>query len=439
MNLLRLKNTRHSNFFAGINLLSRKIFWMIAFLFFSAIVSLLLWMSASSIAQGGTTFSGRLIDTEGNPIPHITIYIRRYEGPNQDRSKEPDDSLQTRTDAKGRFDFSGIVYDSLQLDISGTSKIGYQINVLSVEFGEITLYPDRGWHWSSVKFALEPAVRMENVIITADIRIRPKIRTRVVYADGTPLANTEIYVYRETNPFWGNNRGSGQLIERTDAEGYFVEYLYTVTDQPERYITLAVEHQGLFAKAIPFVYEGSVDLVLTLNGNPKPLTEPLLERSERFSALAAYLEPLPVWVVNPVNGHVYKKTRSQTIKEAMAQATAEGGYLVAINDESEETWLQHVFGNGKFWIGLSDAKKEGQWQWHSGEPVNYTNWGTYEPEGGNSEDRDYVRTKHFGWGWETTTAGIFETPENPQNRSTHLERAILEKVVMPLRTPSDQN
>ena len=439
MKPLDLKNRLHPRFLMCVNLSYQKIFWCTSLLFLFLITFFALWISALSIAQGGTILSGRLIDTEGNPIPRVTIYMRRYEGPNQDRPEGPNDSLRTLTDAKGRFAFSNILYDFRKLDIDGTSRTGYQINVLSVEFGEIALYPDRNWHWSSVKFALESGVRMENVVITADIRIRPKIRTRVVYADGTPLTNTEIYAYRQTNPFLGNNRGSSQLIERTDAEGYFVEYLYTVTDQPKHYITLAVQHQGLFAKAVPFVSEGSVDLVLTLNGKPKPLTEPPLEHSERFSALAAYLEPPPIWVVNPANGHAYKRTHRQTLKEAMAQATAENAYLVAINDESEETWLQHVFGNGKFWIGLSDAEEEGRWQWHSGEPVIYTNWGTYRPEGGNSEDKDYVRTGHFGWRWETTTAGIFETPENPQKRSTFLERAILEKVAMPLRTPSDRN
>lgn len=436
MNLLRLKNTCHSNFFAGINLSSRKIFWIISFLFLSAIVSFLLWMSASSIAQWGTTFSGRLIDMKGNPISHIAISIWPYEGPGQDRSEVQDNALRTVTDAKGRFAFPNILYDSLKLHIDGTSKIGYQINVLSVEFGEITLYPDRGWHWSSVKFDLEPGVKMENVIITADIRIRPKIRTRVVYADGTPLTNTKIDMYMQTNPFVGNNTAGSHLIEQTDAEGYFVEYLYTVTDQPERYITLAVEHQGLFTKAVPFVYEGDVDLVLTLNGNPKPLTEPPLEHSKRFSALAAYLEPPPVWVVNPANGHAYKRTHSQTIKEAIAQATTEKAYLVAINDETEEKWIKHVFGKRRHWIGLSDAEEEGQWQWHSGEPVNYTRWGTYESEGGNSDAKDYVMTGHFGWGWEVTaeTYGI-----NPQDRRPRLERAILEKVTMPRKTLSDQN
>ena len=437
MNLLRLKNTRPSNFFADTNLSYQKIFWMISLLFLFLMVSLLLWMSASSVAQESTTFSGRLIDTEGNPISGITIYIRHNKGPNHDGSEGPDDSLQTRTDAKGRFAFPNILYDSLKLDIDGTSKIGYEINVLSVEFGEIALYPDRGWHWSSVNFDLEPGVKMGNVIITADTRIRPKIRTRVVYADGTPLANTEIYAHRETDRFVGNKRGSGQLIKRTDADGYFVEYL-SVINQPEYYVTLAVEHQGLFAKAIPFIVEGNVDLVLTLNGNPKPLTELPVEHSKRFSALAAYLEPPPVWVVNPANGHAYKRTHSQTIKEAIAQATAEGAYLVAINDEAEEKWLQHVFGKGRHWIGLSDAEEEGQWQWHSGEPVNYTRWGTYEPEGGNSDAKDYVMTGHFGWGWEVT-AETYETIRGSQDPRPRLERAILEKGTISFKTPPDPN
>ena len=41
-----------------------------------------------------------------------------------------------------------------------------------------------------VNFALDPGVKMENIVITADIRKRPKLTTRVVYADGTPAANS---------------------------------------------------------------------------------------------------------------------------------------------------------------------------------------------------------------------------------------------------------
>ena len=303
MNLLRLKNTRPSNFFRDTNLPYQKIFWLFAFLFLFLIVPLLLWMSASSVAQESTTFSGRLIDTEGNPISGITIYIRHNKGPNHGGSRGPDDSLQTRTDAKGRFAFPNIVYDSLKLEINGTSKIGYEINVSSVEFGEIALYPDRGWHWSSVKFDLELGVKMENVIITAAVRTRPKIRTRVVYADGTPLANTEIYVYRRTNRFARRPGGSSRGVEQTDDEGY---------------------------------------------------------------------------------------------------------------------------------------AEEGRWQWHSGEPVNYTRWETYEPEGGNSDAKDYVMTGHFGWGWEAAPE-TYETIRNSQDPRPHIERAILEKGTVPFKTLPDPN
>ena len=429
MDFLRLQNT-------PINLLCRKVFWSTAFLILCVITLFLLWRAAPSTAQTSTTFSGRLIDTEGKPISHIRIYMRSRKDPNHEKSETSDDSLQTVTDPKGRFAFSGIVYDALQLDIANDSKTGYEINVLSVEFGELAFYPNRSWHWSSLNFSLDPGVKMENVIITAAVRTRPKIRTRIVYADGTPLANTRIYAYRQTNRFFSDGGGTHQLIEQTDAEGYMTEYLFT-TEQPEYYITLAVEHQGLFAKAVPFILEDDADLVLTLNDNPNLPMQRLLGHSERVSALAAYLEPQPIWIVNPANGHAYKSTQSQTIKDAIAQATAEDAYLVAINDEAEEKWLQHVFGNDRFWIGLSDVEEEGKWKWHSGEPVNYTRWGTYESEGGNTDAKDYVMTLHFGWGWEACEE-IYQAGSS-QNSQPHRAEAILEKGTAPLRAPSDKN
>ena len=68
----------------------------------------------------------------------------------------------------------------------------------------------------------------------------------------------------------------------------------------------------------------------------------------------------------------------------------EGAYLVAINDAAEQQWLERVFSPMQTLIGLSDIEEEGQWQWHSGEPVTYTNWAKYEPEDTDKGDEDYV-------------------------------------------------
>ena len=81
------------------------------------------------------------------------------------------------------------------------------------------------------------------------------------------------------------------------------------------------------------------------------------------------------WAVNPANGHAYKKIRCASLKDAKNRATDEGAYLVTINDEAEQKWLSGLFGNHLYWIGLSDAEKEGEWVWQNGELLTYTNWG----------------------------------------------------------------
>lgn len=401
-----------------------KYLWISIFLLSCIIASLILIISTFSIAQESTTVSGRLIDTNGNPISDIIIYVRPYSGTNQNYTSESDYSVQTTTDTKGGFTFTDIRHEALELEIDGDSKMGYEINVKSVEFGEIALYPNRGWSWSLTKFALDSGTKMENIIITADIRKRSTIRTRVIYADGTPVSNTQIYVYRETNPFVGNHKGSGQLIKTTDDDGYFVEYLER-SDIPTHYITLAVEHQNLYAKAIPFILKDKTELVLKLNATPSPYFDLPLEHSARFVALKTYLEPPPVWIVNPVNGHAYKITHSQSIKDAMEQAKTEEAYIVSINNETEEKWVNYVFGNRSYWIGLSDTEEEGIWKWHSGEPVEYTNFGHFQEESDNSETKDYVMLRNFDSKWEITGEEI--ELGNTQDSRPLLNRTILEK------------
>ena len=66
-------------------------------------------------------------------------------------------------------------------------------------------------------------------------------------------------------------------------------------------------------------------------------------------------------MVRPENSHAYKRIRCADWEDAQTQAAAERAYLVTINDETEQKWLQAVFGGQPSWIGLNDIAEEGQW------------------------------------------------------------------------------
>lgn len=437
MKHLLQKNISQKSSFMNLKSAKIQVYWIISFLFLFVVTSILLLMSTSTVAQEGRTITGRLIDTVGNPISDVVMYVRPYKEPVQSGPINiVDESVQIATDSKGRFAFSNIHHQAIDFDIDGSSKIGFEINVLSIECGEIALYPDRGWHWSSVDFALDPGTKMEDIVVTADIQKRPKLTTRVVYADGTPVANSKVYILRESKSFFTNAKGDGRGSMITDEEGYFVKYFSGIYP-PQYYVTLAVEHQGLYAKATPFVLIDDVDIVLKLNGNPGVRTNPTISYSERYSALEVFLEPSPMWVANQTNGHAYKITKSQTIKDALKQADAEGAYLLSINDRAEEVWLSHIYGNESIWIGLSDTEEEGKWKWHSGEPVDYTNWLPYQPKKGNTETKDYVKTGYFDWGWEVY--GEEHKRFGTDDSAPIYGRAILEKPSIQLTSQLDEN
>ena len=218
--------------------------------------------------------------------------------------------------------------------------------------------------------------------------------------------------------------------EHTDAEGYFVEDL-SINDEPQFYV-LGIEHQGLFAKTPPFIFhEGQpqIHFLLTLNDKPSPLEN---RTPEQMSvALLAFLDPPTVWVVNPANGHAYKKIYCHDITDAMDQATAENAYLVSINDQAEDDWLQGIFEQERFWIGLNDVAEEGQWTWHSGEPVTYTNWREHEGDTGNTDMRDYAIGGGFDGKWAVVASGNGE--------ASFVNKAILERSDVPAETPTEDN
>ena len=256
---------------------------------------------------------------------------------------------------------------------------------------------------------------------------RPQIRARVVHADGTPLANADIYVIVRSKDMDASGYGASGGTNQTDAEGYFMEVLQR--DNESQFYEIGVAYHGHLAKAPPFIlHEGQPDvhLLLTLDGVSVPIDK--WSPDQVFTGLEAFLDPPTVWVVNPANGHAYKKIYCPDVMDAMTQATAEGAYLVSINDEAEDVWVHRIFEPDNFWIGLSDVAEEGQWVWHSGEPVGYTHWETDEKDAGNTDIKDYAISD---WGgWRAVALG--------DEHTDFLKEAILEKEDLPVKTRSSR-
>ena len=370
------------------------------FTFFLTItVTLLLVTPLSSIAQDATcTLSGRVVDMEGNPFANIPIAIQPFaivddwlESAHLLKDFMPEayiPLLISHTDAAGRFSVTGIKPGPIQFVAQPTylpddellsPDLAPDVDVLSIEIGAITFYPPYVKHppFGGITFALEPGVHLKNVEVTVKPRMR--IRGQIVFADGTPLANASIGTSMRRRSIDGRGSGSSSGGSRTDAAGYFVEYV----DEPGIY-TVTINFQRLSATSEEFILEADQrydSLVLTLDSEPVPFEE-LPEQTE--------LDNTGQWVLNPANNHSYKRVHCESWDDAQAQAAAEGAHLVSINDAAEQEWLVKFFGTAPCWIGLTDLAKEGEWSWTSGESLTYFNWAFHKLIDADRGDEDYV-------------------------------------------------
>jgi hypothetical protein len=107
------------------------------------------------------------------------------------------------------------------------------------------------------------------------------------------------------------------------------------------------------------------------------------------------------------NGHEYELVNAEGITwtDARAAAQSSGWDLVTVTSAAENAFIvASVLSSGStvsrshYWIGLSDAAVEGNYQWVSGEAFSYTNWNAGEPN--NSGNEDYIAYDYVGsWGW----------------------------------------
>ena len=375
--------------------------------------------------EGKSSLSGRVIDTDGKPVAGLELAIKPVEIIKESRDLVPrtpfSDWSRVVTDKEGRFSFRNIDAGSSQFVMFPESASDFEI--VSVETGDLTFYSTAflrnfpTW-FGKLTFTIEPGKHLEDVVVNVKSP-RMRIRGRILLKDGTPLANTEVGLtvrrrQRETTlfilPGGGSAGTSGRNVE-TDAEGYFVSYY---PDQASEY-SVIVKYDGASAKSRWFrLKEGqrNDELVLVLSD----LEEHRARRSERVKARQA------VWVVNPENNHAYKKIQCDSWEDAKAKAAAENAYLVAINDASEQKWLEALYSEKAFfWVGLRVSEKGGASQWNNGEPLTYTNWMTAQkPDTAAIGEAELpVAMEFFAKRW------VIIGPENPF--LPIVKHAILEK------------
>ena len=342
------------------------------------------------------SLSGRVLDMADEPIAGFTIALSPVvieDSGSMHRPMRPPHPgfLTEKTDENGAFTFTEIKPGPLQFLIP-PQQFNFQGDdeIVSTKIGGMTLYLDRHVPFGSVTFGLQPGSDVENVEVT--VRPRMRIRARVVFKDGTPLANASISREIKSEDVDGRGEGHSSGGATTDAEGYFMHYIHRHNDPA--FYTVFVRYEGLSAKSEEFLMEPGArydDLVLTLDSQVTPnaetspesvkLARPPIPTKSATPKPRVPVRPLrfpdnkTAWVVNPENGHAYAKIRCRSLQEARDRAATEGAYLVAINDEAEQRWLSAFFGNYLYWIGLSNAEAEETWVWHTGEPMTYTNWG----------------------------------------------------------------
>ena len=354
---------------------------------FRILVLLLAMLSHSIAEEEASTLSGRVVDMEGDPVSDLTLGVQPIDIIDGEMWQIPTPMQQSRTNSIGSFRIGGIVPGHAKLVVvpkSGNFEPDTEIR--SIDIGGLSFLPIsmpnfQVSHEQRLRFVTTFEVEPKKVSnvggiplyiksgmdikdITVTVRPRMRIRCRVLLADGTPLADASVKFdlsFRSLDDVMSGNFSRSPTY--TDSDGYFVMYVNLPA-----FCTGSVEYQGDTATAETFkIAEGQRrhDLVFRLSEASVP-------------PVPTMPNPMEAWVVNPTNGHAYKKIRCKSWEDAQATATAEGAHLVSINDEAEQKWLVETFGEEPFLIGLTHLANQTEWQWTSGEPVTYTNWALQE-------------------------------------------------------------
>lgn len=334
-------------------------------------------LQKSGAKQEITIFSGRVLESTGDPTAGIEIGLRPVQMGERDMIPRPIDETmyKTKTEADGHFSISNI--PSVPMELMVLPKDNSDYRIISAEIEDLTIYANKYSYLRDMPFVIERGIHLKNI----EIKIAPrmKIRGQIVNVDGTPLTNAYIKLNISPRRLWDNRNSRFDGAIWTDSDGYFSEFVHEAATY-----TVSVEHNNLSAISEPIVLneaERYDNLVLKLSESPPTNNDGGLNTTSgsQITSVEKWRARQAVWAVNPANGHAYKTISCESWREAYALAEAENAYLLTINNESEQKWIENLFSNDEFyWIGLRIFNTEKQW--HNREPVEYTNWDTQKFE-----------------------------------------------------------
>ncbi len=197
------------------------------------------------------TFSGRVVDGSGNPVPDVTVALHEYKNEMAELSITDDD---------GDFSITSTSFP-VKLNLHPKNNTPYAISRIIID--GIIYYPGLHPNFSKgLVFSIVGGVDIKNVQI--QVRKRTLIRGRVLNPDGTPLSNVDVRLDLSGQSINGSSPIIRGMLIQLDAEGYFQKYV----DGPG-YYTFSVEYQKKIATTDEMFITGKPEkdkLVLMLGG-----------------------------------------------------------------------------------------------------------------------------------------------------------------------------
>ena len=231
--------------------------------------------SQNMMGDDKTTLAGRVVDTDGDPVPELTLFVEYIKSVDEDFQALSGLILETKTDKTGYFSITATSPGQVQFvlvpshDQQSYSGIKYQL--ISIRIGKVIYYPDElrtpylPDHRAS--FSVAQGEQIEDVEITVKARMR--IHGKIVFKDGTPLADWPIYIKTQYKR-QGLSAGYGSPI-RTDSDGFFTRYVSAAGSY-----TVTARFQELIATSEQFTLnegEHREDMVLRFDSAPIPWSE----------------------------------------------------------------------------------------------------------------------------------------------------------------------